>query len=111
MSYRRPRPTRELEDWEQLEQAMKKPARAPEDTELIDDAPREVMELRKRGTGYLHTLADALRIAPKPDGLMPQAEHAKAWSKRARFLSETDHEKARQILETLRRRDWEKRQR
>lgn len=84
---------------------MKKPVRPPPNQDLINEAPRDIVELMKRGTGYLHRLADALRIAPKPDGLMPQTEHAKAWLKRAHFLAETDREKARLILVMLQSRD------
>lgn len=81
---------------------MRKPERAKPNTELIDAAPRDTPSLMALGAARLNRLADELRIAPKPDGLSPQKEHAKMWRERASFLAKTDHEKARLVGIALR---------
>lgn len=103
MRYRRVH-VQPLEPWEELEQRMCSPVRAI-DTELIDSAPRDVVALRALGARTLNRLGESLRIAAKPDGLTPQKEHPKMWRERARFLAETDHEKARLVLIALQERD------
>lgn len=77
---------------------MKGPQRPSPNTTLLDEAPRSIPELSALGSARLHRLADELRVAPKPDGLVKQAEHAKMWRDRAKFLAATDHEKARLVL-------------
>lgn len=81
---------------------MRKPGPPKVDTELIQGAPREIFELMALGVQRLNRLADALRIAPKPDGLSSQKDHPKMWRERASFLAKTDHEKARLISIALR---------
>lgn len=91
-----------LEPWEELEERMRRPVKVEVNVELLREAPRDTIELMALGAARLNRIADALRIAPKPDGLAPQKNHAKMWRERAAFLAKTDHEKARLVSIALR---------
>lgn len=103
VSYRRQKPK---QDWEELEDLMRSPARRKEDA--LVDVPRDLSELQRVPRHQLHKIAEALRLVTRPNAHVDAKERARLDRDRAKFISKTDHEKARLVFTALQEYDWKK---